>query len=365
MKGNMEMDTKKQEHIKLLASNLISDYERRANCYVDEASDTAIRLTVIASVLSDLYDKFEFYDRQVYPNTAEGEYLIKHGQAKGIFKKKATKATGHVAFISKEPAANDIFIPKGTLCTSSKTTDAIYQTTADTMLLKGYYNTVTPIESVNVGSNTNIAPSYIDILVSPIAGISSIRNSEKISGGANEEPDELFRQRVVESYCNLSNGVNLNYYEQWAKSQNDVWHAKAVYETGAVNQIKLYVENATRTISDSTITQLQENIESARALGMKLTVLRPVKKNIDITATVCVNNLKNEPAYYAYIEDVITNYIQSLSIGQKFSTSALASKIVSHDGILDINFYSPTNSFLLAPNEIGLFGKVSMTFEKG
>lgn len=359
------MDTEKQETIKVIANGLISEYERRANCLVDEASDAAIKLTVIAGALSDLYDKFNFYDRQVYPNTAEGEYLIKHGQAKGIFKKKATKATGHIAFFSKEPATNDIFIPTGTLCTSSKATDAIYQTTADTAIAKGSVNAIAPIESINVGANANIAPDYIDILVSPITGVSSIRNPNRISGGANEEPDELFRQRVVESYSNLSNGVNLNYYEQWAKKQNDVWYAKAVYEKGTVNEIKLYVENATRTISDATIAILQENIESARELGMKVSVLRPIKKAINITATAYVNNLKNEPAYYMYIDEVFLNMIQSLSIGQRFSPSTAASKVLSHEGIHDINFYEPTSSIVVAPNEIGVYGRMSITIEKG
>lgn len=356
------MSSKEQKEI---AEMLIDEYEKRAKCVVKEGTDIYIRLNVMASALTDIYEKIDFYDRQIYPNTAQGEYLIKHGQVKGITKKQSTKAKGYVVFLTKEPAENDILISKGTLCTSSKSPNALYQTISEAKILKGSNYVSVEVESVKSGSDTNIAPEYVDILVSPISGVSSIKNPYKISGGADEEPDELFRQRVIESYSKITNGANLNYYEQWAKSKADVWHAKAIYDSKQSNHVIIYVENATRTISDSTISMLQEEVETKRELGMKVTILKPEQKLIDVAVVIYIDNLKNQNIYKTETEETIISYFQSLSVGQRFSTSGLASKILQSEGINDIVFVNPKDQIEILENQIPCFKTLNIEVKRG
>lgn len=350
---------------KEIAEMLIFEYETRAKCIVKEGSDIYIRLNVMASALEEIYEKIDFYDRQIYPNTAQGDYLIKHGQVKGITKKQSTKAKGYVVFLTKESAENDIFIPKGTLCTSSKSPNALYQTINDAKISKGSKYISVEVESIKSGSDSNIAPEYVDILVSPISGVNSIRNPYKISGGADEEPDELFRQRVIESYSKITNGANLNYYEQLVKSKADVWYAKAIYDLNQSNHVIIYVENATRTISNSTISMLQEEVETKRELGMKVTILKPEKKLIDVGVLIYINNLKNESLYKMKADETIVSYFQSLCVGQRFSTSGLASKVLEIEGINDIIFLNPKNQIEILENQIACLESLNIEVKKG
>lgn len=353
-------NTRQQE----ITDVLISNYEHRSGSYVEDGSDTAIKLYVIAGAIGELLDKYDYFDKQIYPNTADGEYLVRHGNAKGIYKKLATKSTGYVTFYTRYNSTEDIVIPSGTLCTSSSVPNALYETTKEVTLPKGESHVSAPIQSVESGSIYNIAVGYIDILVSPITGIASIKNTVKVTGGADEEPDQMFRQRVIESYQMLSNGANINYYQQWAKAQPDVWHSKAVPDPTTSNHIRLYVENATRTISDDTISWIQQEVEDIRALGMRVTVLRPTKKLVNMSITAYVDSLSNQAQYHSQLDSIITEYIQSLSVGSRLSLSALSALLLKAPGVLDITITSPTVPISVSGNEIVTRGDIAIAFLK-
>ncbi len=349
----------------IILAQLMGNFERKAGCVVDDASDMAIKLKVIAGELSALYDRLDFYENQIYPNTAEGEYLKRHGDARGIHRKTASKSTGAVEFICKTPAEHDILIPIGTLLTSSKSNGVMFQTTNELTIKQGATKGGTFIESVDCGSHTSIAPNFIDILVTPIAGITSIRNPDKIGGGSDEESDQLYRQRIIESYSKISNGANLNYYEQFAKSKGDIWYAKAIFTPGVSNQIQLYVENYTRSISDSTISALQSEIEKVRELGIKVIVSRPVKKRIDVKLNVKVDNLADENSYYIQITELVNEQVQNFNIGQRFSPAIITSNILKIDGVNDVEIITPTSPINLQPNEICQLASALITIERG
>lgn len=334
-----------------ILSSMMDFFEQNAECIIDDASDVAIKFKVIAGELAKIYDKLEFYEKQIYPNTAEGEYLKRHGEAKGIFRKSSARASGEVTFRCKDIATSDIIIPVGTLCTSSKANNAMYRTTKELVIEEGSEYGFAPIESVEAGANTDIAPFYIDILVTPISGIASVSNSKKVSGGADEEADGLYRQRVIDSYSKISNGANLNYYEQFAKSKGDIWYAKAIFLPGTSTQIELYVENFTRTISDDAIALLQNEIEKVRELGIKVAVKRPVKKKIDLNVNVKIDNMANEMAYYLKIDKALEDQFLRFAIGQSFSPAILSSAVLPVSGVLDVNV-TPSSTVVLLPNEI-------------
>lgn len=346
-------------------STMKGEFERIGQCTLPEASDASIKLQVIASQLAALFEKLDFYDQQIYPQTATGEYLVKHGTARGIYKKEATPAKGQVVFTLQAILDHELTIPQGTLCACSKNSDVLFQTITDITIPAGNTTAIAAVESTETGSNTSVAAKYIDVLVSPINGVASVSNPYPITSGTDLESDESYRRRVVESYQKISNGANLNYYEVFAKSRSDVWHAKAFFETETINQIKLYVENAGRTISDATIAQLQADIEDARELGVKVTVSRPILKEIPIEVVAYVDNLGDQSTYHANIHSELISYIQSLTIGQRFSLSHAAAYLLKIPGILDVSFSKPTASVIPAENEIITFFTIDVMIQKG
>lgn len=349
------------EQYDVILEHLLEDFERQAGCLVDDASDTAIKFKVIASEFKLLFDKLDYYSRQIFPNTADGAFLEKHGAIRGITKKLATPAKGKAIFSCKTAPTADLPIPAGTLCTSSKGSGLMFQTTADAVVKKNTTYAVIEVVAVDAGSHTNLAPHYLDILVSPIIGITSVDNTEKLAGGADAENDDMFRQRVIESFNKISNGANLGYYEQFAKSRGEVWYAKAAYVSGTPNRIDLYVENFTRTISDSVISSLQQEIQSARELGIQLEVKRPTIKPIHAQVVLRVDNLANKYPYANAADDLIHNVTLGLSIGQRWSPSFVASKVLTLPGITDVTFTAPAAPVEVAAGEICMINSLNIS----
>ena len=65
----------------------------------DEASDLGIRMNVLAGEIYNAQTYLEWIKRQVFPQTAQGEYLDYHAQMRGLERKEAVKAVGEVEFI--------------------------------------------------------------------------------------------------------------------------------------------------------------------------------------------------------------------------------------------------------------------------
>lgn len=347
----------------IILEYLLGEFEREASCLVNPASDTAIKFKVVASEFARLFELLDFVRRQIFPDTAEGEYLDRHGAVRGIIRKAATPASGRVVFHAKEAAAEKILIPAGTLVASSQN-NLIFRTTDDAAIEKGASYALAMVEATENGPQTNLAPRLLDLVVTPIAGISSVENTEKLSGGADEESEECYRRRVLESYNQISNGANLHYYEQFAKSKSGVWFARADFVEGSPNQIRLFVENATRTISDALIAELQEEMEAARELNVQLTVQRPTPKPIDVSLTLYCDNTANSSSLILAAGQALTDSIQALSVGERFSQVSIGRDLLALSGVLDVVFTSPTSPVTVAGNEIAVPGSLHITTAK-
>lgn len=335
------------------------EFEQQAKCLVDDASDTAIKFKVIASELAGLYEQLAHCERQIFPDTAEGDYLARHGAVRGILRKSAAPASGEVIFHCSEAAAERIPIPAGTLLGSSQS-DLVFRTVADAAIEIGATSAAAAVESQESGSGSNLAAGLLDLLITPIIGVTAVENPQMLAGGSDEESEERYRERVLEAFRQVSNGANLQYYEQFARSMGGVWFAKASFVSGTPNQIRLCVENAARTLSDSIVAALQEEVESVRELNMKVTVHRPVQKAIDLAVTLQLENTANAATLSLLAEEVLRQHILDLPIGESFSPIRAGRALLEITGVRDVQFTSPNASVAIGAGEIAVPGTLSV-----
>ena len=102
----------------------------------DSDSDTGIKMQALAAQVFSLYNKALWIKNQIFPQTATGEYLDMHAQTRGLARKPAKAASGVLRFFKETPAAFDINISAGTLC-SDNSTGVRYETTIDATLPAG------------------------------------------------------------------------------------------------------------------------------------------------------------------------------------------------------------------------------------
>jgi len=342
-----------------ILGRLKADFEAECGCRVEDASDTGIKLKVLAEEFARLWEEAEYSRRQIFPDSAEGEYLARHGAMREVYKKEPVRATGKLTFKSLPSAPFDILIPKGTLCATVE--GVLYRTTGSGMIGAGGTSISIPAEAVEAGTGGNTGSKTVTEQVTPIAGITLVRNDFSIKGGSDGETQERFRERVIESYSRISNGANLHYYEQFAKGMGAVWYAKARFVEGTPNQIELFVENDSRTLSEAEIAQVQEAIDKARELGIQVTVKKPEQKEIYIQALIEVDNLANRTEHALEAEAAIRKAMQEMEIGQRWSPAAVGSRVLEVPGIKDVTFQMPSGTLTLRDNEICTVGGITIS----
>lgn len=95
---------------------MLDCFAQRTGMRPAEGCDLAARLYAVAAQVYSLYVQAEWLGRQVLPQTAEGEFLDRHAQLRGIARKEAAPAEGVIRFAAGETADTARVIPVGTVC---------------------------------------------------------------------------------------------------------------------------------------------------------------------------------------------------------------------------------------------------------
>lgn len=165
-----------------------------------------------------------------YPAFAWGDYLDLHGELVGLERKDAALATGLVTFDAGAPVVGTaITIPTGTLVgTSQPTADAdaiVFRVTTGGTIAVGQTITTLAVTAEEPGVEGNVATNAVDDLLSPVVGIASVYNSAGMSGGADVESDEVYRERILLEWRGAGGAGTSADYRRWALSYAGVGFA--------------------------------------------------------------------------------------------------------------------------------------------
>lgn len=152
--------------------------------------------------------------RQLMPDTAEAEYLIRHASIWGVFRRPATKAVGLALFTgvpgTAVPAGLDMRLPGGGLAV----------TTAGGVL-DGAGEVTIALEAAEGGVLGNTAGGATLPIVTVQAGLdpqAAVLDADGMAGGAEEETDESLLARVLVEIREPGHGGNKNDYRVWIQN---------------------------------------------------------------------------------------------------------------------------------------------------
>ena len=272
----------------------------------DNASDIGIRIKVLATVCSELYQKLAQLQRDLFAQTAIGTYLDMHAQTRGISRKQAVPSTGILRFSRDSAALSDIVIPKGTLCACSGTSQLRFVTTEQKILEKGSLFVDVPAQSQSGGEETNTAANTITILVTPPQGISRVTNPAPFTGGSPAETDVQLRKRLLDSYRSISNGTNAAFYNNLALQADSIVSAHVIPRARGRGTVDVIIADEHGTASPELIAELQEEMEKQREINVDVAVksaeILPVNLSLSFrcntgydpeeTAKICANTIE-------------------------------------------------------------------------
>lgn len=308
----------------------------------DRVSDIGIRMRLLAGEIFSLSSNIDFVKKQMFPNTATGEYLELHAQQRGLERKKGNKSTGEIMLKLDTPLEYSLIIPKGTVCTTSDGT-LNFLTTEDKAIAVGGSLALVEVEAENSGTQYNIAANKLTTIVTYFSAGLSISNSSSFIGGTDDETDDELRNRIIYSMKNIPNGANKQYYISLAKSVDGIQSAAVISKEEGPASITVYVGGRGTAASEEAYREAQSALRKNSATGITVYVKKanPVTVNVDISISF-------EGGYtLAGLQTVLTakikNFFDNLYVGERFALSALGDVIFHTDGVTDYVFNNMTD----------------------
>lgn len=146
---------------------------------------------VFAGVCHLLYGYLDYIKNQIFASYADTEYLDIIGAEYGVTRNAASKASGS----GSTTGTNGTVIPISTELISDD--GVVYETDAEQTVAAG--TATLDFTAKDAGADGNDDASITLTFVSPISGLSSTLtvDADGIAGGADEEEDDDYRQRIL------------------------------------------------------------------------------------------------------------------------------------------------------------------------
>lgn len=194
--------------------NLPSDLDKTEGSYIwDALSPAAIELAQAAIWAQEVL-------RRGFAGTSFGPYLDLRCAEHGVIRRPAVEATGKVKFLGKVGSV----IGKGTRVATpadanTNTPSLEFQTTSEVTLVldsnSGNGTGYAGIKAVEAGSAGNVPGGSINVLISPVSGVSSVINEAATTGGLDIEEDSSLLARFLQKVRSTSAGGNKADYINW------------------------------------------------------------------------------------------------------------------------------------------------------
>ncbi|KNC91096.1 baseplate J/gp47 family protein [Trabulsiella odontotermitis] len=301
-------------------------------------SDHVIRGNATSDMVGGLYQYMAWVLRQMFPDTADDDYLLIHAAQRGLYPKQPTPAGGS-ATLSGTPglafSAGLTFRVMGN--------DTLYQTTDDGAL-DGDGKATVGARATSSGTAGNIADasSVSAVLTSPPSGMDSAVQLVSMSGGTDKETPAALLDRLLDVMRQPPAGGNAHDYKVWAMSVDGVGGAWVDPLRRGLGTVDVLITGTDGPPSPDTVSAVQAYIDSVRPVTAKdCHVLAPADRSVDLSIAVDFSSDTTLDAVTADVKTAVSLYFNALLPGQIAVRSQLGALISEVPGVADYDILIP------------------------
>ena len=331
-------------------------FRKEADMEADDASDLGIRMKVLAGEIFSLFHSVDWLKRQVFPQTAQGEYLTMHGEQRGLKRKPALSAAGTLTFSRQNPLAYDLAIPLGTVCSTEGETAARFQTSRAAILKAGYRSVTVEAQAVEPGTASNAAVGAVTVMVTPPAGIETVTNESPFTGGADGENDEELRERILQSYAQVSNGTNAEFYRSYALQYEGIRSVGVVPRENGVGTVSLYLAARGGEPSEELIQKIQAELNALREINVDVQVKAAVEKSVRLACYLQPADGYTFEEVKPICQEALNRYYLSLGVGEAVILTHIGKQLLETGVLKNYKFYSVSVDTAVGVTEIAVAG---------
>lgn len=298
-----------------MLESIPSDIDKSEGSFIwDALSPAAIELALAALWAQDILQRG-------FAGTTFGPYLDLRCDEHGIARRQAVKATGQV----KVTGTAGTLVPAGTVvatpadpATNNPSTEFI--TIADLVIDQagvGYAN----IEAIKAGKDGNVGVGAINILVTPVSGVSSVINTNPTSGGDNAEDDATLLTRYYAKVRTPGTSGNKADYVNWALEVPGVGGVQVLPLWNGPGTVKVVLLGTDkRPAGETIVSKVQDYIspvpgtgEGKAPIGASVTVTSATAVEINVSATVTLTGTKTLADVKTAFEKALDEYFGSIA----------------------------------------------------
>jgi uncharacterized phage protein gp47/JayE len=326
----------------------------------DDASDIGIRLKVLAGEIEGLYNRMTDLRGQIFAQTATGHSLDLHAETRAVIRKPAVLAKGMLRFSREIPAAADITLSRGILCSTRSDPQIHFETTGDAVLEAGATFVDIPASAIAAGTSGNAAGGKVCLIITGAPGITAVANPAPFSGGADAEADEMLRARLLSSYANISNTTNRAFYYDAAMSHEDVVSANVLPRARGRGTVDVIIACHSQALEPRTARELAEHLACEKEINVDVEVLPAARDEVNVSIAIDTDTGVN----YAYAAEAcagaVRRCLSSLAVGQPLLLSKLGRELLDVEGVFNYRVIQPERDIIPAARRIIRPGNISV-----
>lgn len=325
----------------------------------ESGSRNRTRWEIVSRIARELWFALEQSIKNYFVSTTEDVLLDARVAERGITRKPGKKSSGYVRFLRTSPSPIQITIPKDTLL-STKERSVFFITLEDLSIDIGATSVIGNIEAAEVGRNGDL-PMNTELQESGISlvGVEKIEVVE-LSGGIDRETDDELRARYLEDLRNPDRGGTSNDYEKWARQVNGVSFSKCLPLARGDGTVDVLISTSSGTPSNELLDEVAAYIAERRPIGADVRIIPPETVLFDVQITIQISNGYDFETVKLKVLANVSNYIQSVPMGDVIRLTHLGKAILNAEGVSDYTLLSPISNLSLLQYQIARPGLVDI-----
>ncbi len=159
----------------------------------------------------------------------------------------------------------------------------------------------------------------------------------------------------------LTNDLTINFYD----TKNEPINGDTIYvdyDTDRLGYFKIYVTGVNGEVNTSQITEITDFVaDEVKSAGIMFTVEQPTYIDVAVSAAITYDSGYSYGNIGDDIEAAITDYINSLNIGDDVLYSKLIQVIMNVTGVADVNITVPSGDYTIDSDEKAQMGTITLT----
>lgn len=297
-------------------------------------SDYFVRASSVASAVRGTYQDQQWIARQIFPDTADHDFLLMHASLRNLTPKPATPAGGQLQITGTQ--GTTVSAGLAFSYASGRTGITLTQATTGNDGRATVY-----VVATSTGTDGNAPENSPATLTQAPPGISSIAVLLSMSGGTDTESDDSLLARLLEVIRRPPAGGNKYDYHRWAMEVPGVTAAFVYPLRRGLGTVDVVITSGNDLPSPQTVDAVQAHIDDVRPVTAKNSlVLAPTPRSVDFEIQVALSGLALADAKIQ-INNALVSYFSQLAPGATAVLFQIGALISAIPGITDCKIVTP------------------------